>query len=123
MTKPKLTGVTDDELMSLFENWAKSHGRAVIDGDVPAASRSYWQLDAVDKELRARGDQVRAQLLRFLDHPDLPVRYFAANWLFALAPARARSIIEDVKAGPFVPLALDAGMTLRMLDDGTFKPT
>ena len=123
MTDQKLTSLTDDELVNSFESWAKSHGKAVINGDVPAANRSYWQLDAVDKELRARGDQARARLLRLLDHPELPVRYYAANWLLALDPARARAIIEDVKAGPFVSLALDAGMTLRALDEGTFKPS
>jgi hypothetical protein len=123
MTNRKLEVWADDELVGSFEIWAKAHGQAVINGDVPAANRTYRKLDAVDKELRSRGLSARRQMLRLLDHPELPVRYYAAKKLLALEPLRARSIIEDVATCPFVPLAGAAGMTLHALDQGIFKPT
>jgi len=122
MTNQKIANLTDDELVTSFEEWARARVKAVIGCDVTAATRSYGKLDAVDKELCARGPQARGKLLVLLDHPELPVRYYAAKRLLALEPDRARSIIEDTKAGPFDSLALDAGMTLRALDEGIFKP-
>lgn len=119
----KFDDQTDEDLVDLFSEWAKARGKAVIDCDAPAANRGYWKLDAVEKELHARGPLAHRKLLGLLGHSELLVRYYAAKRLLALEPGRARSIIEDVKAGPFDSLALDAGMTLRMLDDGTFKPT
>jgi hypothetical protein len=123
MTNQKLANLTDDELVTSFEGWARARVKAVIDCDATAATHSYRKLDAVDRELRTRGLRARGKLLVLLDHPELPVRYYAAKRLLALEPDRARSIIEDTKAGPFDSLALDAGMTLRALDEGIFKPT
>jgi len=123
MTDRKLKNFPDDELVATFEIWARAHGNAVVSGDVPAANRIYWKLDAVDKELRSRGLSARSQLLKLLDHPELPVRYYAAKKLLALEPLRARSIIEDVAKCPYITLAGAAGMTLDALDEGIFNPT
>lgn len=123
MIASRLRTLTDEELVAEFENWARVHGHNVVDGEVRDTKLSYRQLNAIDEELRARGPTARLGLIRLLDHPELAVRYYAASWSLAVEPGRARTVIEAVRnLGP-ISLAGDAGMTLRMLDDGTFKPT
>jgi hypothetical protein len=123
MIASKLNMLTDQELLEELETCTRVHGHDVLDGEVRDANRSYWKLKAVRGEFRARGSWLQADLDRLFDHPDMVVRYYIATGLFALDPIRARAIIEEVRdAGP-IRLAGDAGMTLSMLDDGTFKPT
>ena len=123
MTVPKLNMLTDAELVAQFEIHARMHGHNVINGKVADANRSYWNLRAVREELRARGPRSRADLTGFFDHPEMAIRYYAATELLAIEPARARAVIQDVKDRGPSPLAGDASGTLRMLDDGTLKPT
>jgi len=123
MTDSGLRILTDEELVAEFENRARVHGHNVVDGEVRDTKRSYRELNAIDEELRARGPTARVGLTRLLDHPEIAVRYYAATWSLAVEPGRARAVIEAVRnLGP-IRLAGDAGMTLRMLDDGRFKPT
>jgi Domain of unknown function (DUF2019) len=35
----------------------------------------------------------------------------------------ARAVLEEIKAAQWYPQALDAGMMLRALDDGSYEPT
>ncbi|MGH6838401.1 MAG: DUF2019 domain-containing protein [Methylocella sp.] len=79
-------------------------------------------MDAVDNELRARGLEARLALLRLYDHPNIEVRLKAATRTLAIAPIAARRVIEAIKASQQFPQAGDAGMTLRYLDEGIFKP-
>jgi hypothetical protein len=123
MTASKLNMLTDQELLDQLEACTKMHGHNVLYGEVRDANRSYWKLDAVRGEFRARGPWSRADLARLFNHPEMAVRYYTAMGLFALDPIRARAIIEEVKDTGPMRLAGDAGMTLRMLDDGTFKPS
>jgi hypothetical protein len=74
-------------------------------------------------ELRVRkGDQRRA-LLALYDHPSVQVRLKAAKATLAVAPLEARAALEAIRASNWQPQALDAGMSLRNLDNGVFKPT
>jgi hypothetical protein len=123
MTASKPITLTDVELFDQFETQARVHGHNVVNGEAADANRSYWRLNAVREELRARGPRSRAGLARFFDHPEMAVRYYAATELLAVEPVRARAVIQNVKDRGPRPLVLDASMTLRMLDDGTFKPT
>jgi hypothetical protein len=95
----------------------------MVNGEVADANRSYRNLRAVREELRARGPRSRAEVAGFFDHPEIAIRYYAATELLAIEPVRARAIIQDVKDYGPSPLAGDASGTLRMLDDGTFKPS
>lgn len=122
MTPLRPTMLTDAQLFDQFEIQAKVHGHNVVNGEAADANQSYWKLNAVREALRARGPRSRAGLARFFDHPEMAVRYYAATELLAVEPVLARTIIQDVKDRGPRPLVLDAGMTLRMLDDGSFKP-
>jgi len=52
----------------------------------------------------------------------MQVRLEAAKWSLGIAPETARHVIEEIKKSQWFPSALDAGMTLRNLEAGIFKP-
>lgn len=79
-------------------------------------------MDEVDRELRARGREARLELLRLFEHESMQVRLKAATRTLTVAPVRARTVLEAIRASQYHPQALDAGMLIRGLDDGTFKP-
>ena len=83
----------------------------------------FREMDSVDKELRARGRTARLRLLRLFDHSNLQVRLQAAKWSLGVAPNEARAVIEAVAVTSRFPQCLEAGMTLRSLDNGLFVPT
>jgi cytochrome c oxidase assembly protein Cox11 len=82
----------------------------------------FWQMVAIEKELKSRpGDQRRA-LLPLFEHPNMEVRLKAAKATLAIAPKQARQIVESIAASRCFPQAGDAGMCLEMLDRGIFVP-
>jgi hypothetical protein len=53
----------------------------------------------------------------------MQVRLKAAIHTLAVAPVEARQQLEAIATSNWYPQAGDAGMTIRGLDDGTFRPT
>ena len=95
---------------------------ALYVADTNKFNRLYREMEDVRNELKRReGDQRRA-LLPLLDHPNLQVRMKAANTLLAISPILARKALENVRESGIFPQAMDAGMTLSALDNGTFVP-
>ncbi len=82
----------------------------------------FIEMLAVDKALRTRGTEARLALLRLYDHPNIQVRLQAAKCTVGIAPVAARKVIEAVSESGWFPQAGEAGMTLRNLDEGIFKP-
>lgn len=80
-------------------------------------------MNDVDNELRARGHDARLALTRLYDHPNVQVQLKAAVRTLAVAPHRARRLLETIAARKDVPQGGDAGMMLRGLNDGSFNPT
>jgi hypothetical protein len=76
-------------------------------------------VDVLDELKRREGDQRRA-LLPLLDHPNLQVRMRAAHAVLSISPALARKAFESVRDSQIFPQAMDAGMTLGALDNGTY---
>ena len=59
-------------------------------------NRLFWQMEAVEGQLKARiGDQRRA-LLRLYDHPNAQVRLTAAKATLAVAPEAARRLLRTI---------------------------
>ncbi|MFG1420417.1 DUF2019 domain-containing protein [Roseixanthobacter liquoris] len=86
-------------------------------------NQSYLKKRAIESELKSRpGDQRRA-LMALYDYPNMQVRLNAATATLAVAPEAARGLLEDIRASGWQPQAFEAGMGLRRLDEGTFKPT
>lgn len=83
-------------------------------------NRLFREMAALEKELEFRGQ--RHLLMRFYDHPNMQVRLNAAKATLAVAPDEARHQLEAIRYSKLNPQAADAGMAIRMLDRGAFKP-
>jgi hypothetical protein len=118
----KLESMTIDELVDRFADIGIAEDEALLDDEVGKFNHLFDQMDAVDRELRARGEKARVALVRLFDHPNMQVRLEAAKWTLGVAPVEARQVIQMISDWKLQPYALDAGMTLRNLDSGVFKP-
>ena len=117
-----LDKLTIAQLVERFTALGIEEGKAVFEGDNAKYRRLYWQMDAVEQELKRRpGDQRRA-LLPLFDHPNLWVRLMAAKTTLAVAPEAARKMLQAIEVWGRQPYAGDAGMCLVNLDRGIFVP-
>lgn len=116
------TALSSEDLVRMFAEIAKKRGIAVRESDTRRHNQMFRRMQAIERVLRSRGDDVRMLLLPLLDSDDRFVRYYAARYLIALAPERSRQVIEYVASHSFDALALDAGMTLYSFDNGIFRP-
>lgn len=122
MTRVKLGDMSIDELVERFAQIGIAQDKAEIMGENGQFNRLYRQLDATEKELRARGHDARMALLGLYDHPNMQVRLNVAKRTLGVAPEAARKIIQAIYDSKWYPQAGDAGMTLWNLDRGAFRP-
>lgn len=122
MTGANLKAMTVAQLVENFADLGVKQNKALLWSELSEFTRLYWQIGAIREELKGRpGDQRRA-LLALFNHPDLQVRLNAAKSTLAVAPDRARAMLESIKAGRRRPQSGDAGMCLLNLDRGVFVP-
>lgn len=122
MTRRSLSDLTIRDLVQSFIEIAFEQQKAELHGDLRKMRLLYWKMDAVENELRARpGDQRRA-LVPLLRHGNIQVMMKAALSTLAVEPKKARTVLEAISLSGRQPQALEAGMSLRFLDDGVFKP-
>jgi hypothetical protein len=123
MKQTALNKLTVEQLVQRFTAMALEQDQADLNDDVEKINRLFRQMESVKEELKIRtGDQRRA-LLRLYDHPNAQVRLKAAKATLAVAPQAARRALQLIVDAREHPQALDAGMTIRALDDGAFMPT
>ena len=123
MKPTALSKMSVDELVARFVDIARRQHDAILNDKYAAYRRLYNEMEAVRQELRARpGDQRHALTCLFNDN-NTQVRLKAAVSTLALEPEAARRILEAIRDSRELYFALDAGMTLRMLGDGSFVPT
>jgi UTP-glucose-1-phosphate uridylyltransferase len=122
MRKPNLKEMTIDQLVERFAEIGIAQDDALWGSKYAMFNRLFDQMNEVDEELRSRGLGARLALLRLYNHRNIQVRLKAAKRTLGVAPIEARKLIEDVSKSGFYPQAGDAGMTLRALDEGIFKP-
>lgn len=115
--------MTNDQLVDRFAEIGVAQDDAIWNNRTTRFNNLYSEMEEIDRELRSRGMQARLLLCRLFSHPNMQVRLQAATWSLGTAPAQAREVLEAIRALNFLPQALDAGMTLRALDDGTYKPS
>jgi hypothetical protein len=114
---------TVEELVEQFVAIALAQDTALDMNEIGKFNRLFRKMDAVKLELKSRpGDQRRA-LIPLYNHPNAQVRLKAAKSTLALAPEAARQTMQKIIAGREFPQALDAGMLIRSLDRGEYKPT
>ncbi|MGH6795266.1 MAG: DUF2019 domain-containing protein [Methylocella sp.] len=117
-----LEKLTVDQLVERFAEIGVAQDQAQLYDEHKKFNRLFTQMNDVDQELRRRGLQARLALLRLFDHPNMQVRLKAAKRTIGVAPEKARHVIEEIKKSRWFPQALEAGMTLRNLEAGVFKP-
>jgi len=111
------------ELVERFVSIGLAQYDALYVADTKKFNRLYAMMADVRNELKSReGDQRRALLPLLGLHSNLQVRMKAANTLLAISPLLARKALESVRDSGIFPQAMDAGMTLSALDNGTFVP-
>ncbi len=114
--------MTVDQLVDRFAEIGVAQDQAELLGEIGKFTRLFDKMHLVDIELRARGLTARLALLRLFEHQNMQVRLQAAKWSLGIAPEAARHVIEEIKKAQWFPQALEAGMTLRNLNSGFFKP-
>lgn len=122
MRRSDLTKLNIDELVERFAELGIAQDDALWESKYAEFNRLYSLMDDIDHELRARGLNARLALVRLYKHRNIQVRLKAAKRTLGVAPIEARKLIEDISKSGFYPQAGDAGMTLRALDEGIFKP-
>jgi hypothetical protein len=109
VTQTDLKSLTVDELVDRFAEIGVAQDTALWDAlgksKNPKFNRLYWEMDAVDKELRARGRDARLALLRLYNHKNIQVRLKAAMRTLGVAPVEARKLIEQISASKIYPQA------------------
>src|SRR5476649_2806149 len=122
MARINLGEMTVSQLVERFVALGVAWDDADTEGNRKKINRLYWQIEAVQNELKARPGDARNELLRLYDHKNFEVRLKAAKATLAVAPEKARTALEAIASTNWFQ-ALDAGMTLSALDQGIFKPT
>jgi hypothetical protein len=121
--KAKLGDLTIPDLVSHFEALALAQSQAQLEDDMRKVKRTFFLMSDIADELKSRPGDQRQALVALYDHPHIHVRLKAVKKTLALEPIRGRRLLEEIaKSGDF-PDAGEAGMSIRNLDDGIFRPT
>jgi hypothetical protein len=115
--------MTVDQLVDHFTILALDQDKALLREDIARVNQLYDQLKLVEMELKSRGDDERKALLKLYQHPNPQVRVKALKATLAVAPIAAREMLEVIADSREYPQAGEAGMSIRALERGIFKPT
>jgi hypothetical protein len=113
---------TIPELVKQFRDLALKKYEADVEGRVAKFTRLYWELDAVEKELRSRAGDQRRALAGLYEHPNPQVRLDAAMATLVVFPDKARAALQMIIDRSEFPQAGNAGFTLLYLSEGRFVP-
>ncbi|HWE72487.1 MAG TPA: DUF2019 domain-containing protein [Stellaceae bacterium] len=129
MKSPELQDLTDEKLAECFK--LASFQEAEDMNNLKYYRKAHEKLKSVAEEFRRRGPEARRALVPLLNCQDnsrimsavAQCRLNAANELLAIEPARARATLEELANSVTQYQMALARQTLRVLNDGTFKPT
>jgi uncharacterized protein DUF2019 len=121
--KQQLKKMSVDELVGLFRQYGLEQDEAMLGEERAKVNRLVWKLKDVGDELKSREGDQRSALLSLYNHRNAQVRLHAIRATLALAPDIARQALEALANSKEYPTSGDAGMTIRALDQGIFKPT
>jgi hypothetical protein len=115
--------MTVDQLVKRFAEIGIAQDEALLENNITKFNRLFDQMEAVEIELKSRRGDQRRVLLTLYKHLNIQVRLAAAKATLAIAPKTAQDALHAIKASKFQPQALDAGMSLRNLEQGIYRPT
>ncbi len=123
MNWAELQEMTSEQLVGRFTTLALAQDQALLMDDIAEVNRLYRQLKKVESELKARDGDQRRTLLSLYDHPSAQVRVKAVKATLAVAATEARRQLQIIADSREYPQAAEAGMSIRNLDQGIYKPT
>jgi hypothetical protein len=118
-----LQATSTDQLVQQFAALAIEQDRAMLENDNPEVTRLFWRLMDIVDELKTRPGDQRTALTALYSHANMQVRLRAAKNTLAVAPHAARAQLEAISVSGWQPQAGDAGMSLRALESGDWRPT
>jgi|SRR5688572_19083578 cytochrome c oxidase assembly protein Cox11 len=95
MTDSGMNTISVAELVQRFAELALQQDYA-LDGDVPEATRLFWELEDIEAELKRRPGDQRTGLLALYEHSNMQVRVTAAKATLAVAPQAARAQLQAI---------------------------
>ena len=116
MSATNYSDCTIEQLLSIFEHACLEQYECWFTDDIDKSNAEYDNLVAVKDELQLRGDDARRALARLMSHDNPQVRLQAATFVYPVAREDARRCLEAL-AATLLPHRLDAGMTLRFLEE------
>ena len=119
----RASSMTSEQIVARFVEISIQQDEAILANEVARFNRLYSDKVVLVEELKSRAGDQRQLLTGLYQHPNPQVRLNAANATLASAPAAARAVLEDLRKNKLYSQALDAGMDLRALDQGIYKPT
>lgn len=123
MTRVNLAELSTEQLVERFIAICLEQEQADLYDDIGWFNRLFKKMQEVVTELRSREGDERQALLALYNHPNLQVRIKAVKNSLALAPDEGRRVLQGIASRKNRPQALEAGMSLRNLKAGIFKPT
>jgi hypothetical protein len=123
MSLQKLDHMTVEQLVERFVQICLDQDQALLHEDIQEVNRLFAELKAVERALKERPNDQRRMLIPLYKHDNMQVRVKAAKATLATAPDAAHGVLEAIRASNWQPQALEAGMSIRNLKEGIYKPT
>jgi uncharacterized protein DUF2019 len=123
MKRNNLEDQAANQLVERFTAIGIEQDTALLRREHGKFNRLFDELTAIVKELKRRPGDQRRELLPLYEHPNAQVRLNAVKATLAVAPEYARRTLEEIAESREYPQAGDAGMTIRSLEWGIFKPS
>jgi Domain of unknown function (DUF2019) len=123
MKRAKLQHMTVTQLLDRFAAIGIEQDQSLLRRQHARFNRLFDEMVAIEDELKARAGDQRRELLSLYSHPNAQVRLNAIKATLAVAPELARRALQAIANSREYPQAGDAGMSIRNLESGIFKPT
>jgi Domain of unknown function (DUF2019) len=127
-----LTTLSNQQLVDAYVELSRQQGAALLNEDTRKYNHLFDKVNAIYRELRKRGDDVRKAMLipllkrapgeSVIDYGTAQRRYNAAADLMGVAPDLAKPILEELANGALQDYCVRAGMDLLRYEKGAWKP-
>jgi hypothetical protein len=117
-----MAGTTTLQLLHNYAEAAAMHQRASDAGEHKKANSAYHVLDAIVREIYARGPEARTDFLGLLDNNQPGVRVWAATHALWISPERAQAVLQELASQPSSLVAFDARHVLQEWRKGELQP-
>ncbi|WP_375758902.1 DUF2019 domain-containing protein [Corallococcus exercitus] len=120
--QPSLQAASIEALVERYREASAKHGLLLDALKTRAANKEYGRVIAIEKELRSRGAQSHACLLRLLGDSAPGTRFWAASAVLGFASPEGERVLAELATPPLSLIGLSAAVLLDAWKDGTYKP-